>query len=204
MKLLLVEDSADDRLWIARLLRQGFPASQVTEVQTAEVALERLASESFDLVLSDNVLPGMSGVELVQAMRDALIFVPVLILTGYEDSSAVEDSISAGAVSILGKSALNVAALSDVFQELGNLSLRPLNLAIEPIQADTGERVSEYLLQSFASLYGDLNAVRNRMGHVDVRAEAEQIDEFERVVMECEGSLNQALARFNAKLDSAR
>jgi CheY-like chemotaxis protein len=55
-----------------------------------EEALERLAAwraagGRVDLILTDLQMPGPSGLELVQRLRDAGVQAPVLVMTGYND-----------------------------------------------------------------------------------------------------------------------
>jgi CheY-like chemotaxis protein len=55
-----------------------------------EEALERLAAlraagRRVDLILTDLQMPGPTGLELVQRLRDAGVQAPVLVMTGYSD-----------------------------------------------------------------------------------------------------------------------
>lgn len=65
---LVVEDDADTREFVALVLRQA--GCRVTVVATAEEALVVLDRPSVDAVLVDQGLPGMSGTELCAAVRE--------------------------------------------------------------------------------------------------------------------------------------
>ncbi|MBT4100359.1 MAG: response regulator [Gemmatimonadetes bacterium] len=74
MKILLVDDNADVRMTLAAMLsRLGY---EVTSVESAEAAFERLAANPIDLILSDYNLPDVDGVEL---LRRANGMVPGLV-----------------------------------------------------------------------------------------------------------------------------
>ncbi len=80
---LVVDDEAGFRRMVRRWIeREGV---EVTEAESAEQALERLRSNGIDLVISDVVMPGMSGVELAERIREMRPDVPVLLATGYSD-----------------------------------------------------------------------------------------------------------------------
>ena len=80
---LLVEDNPRVREFAEGLLIDL--GCKVIAVESAEQALDRLASNGIDFVLSDVVMPGMSGVELANKIQDAHPNVPVLLATGYSD-----------------------------------------------------------------------------------------------------------------------
>jgi PAS domain S-box-containing protein len=89
-RILLVEDRADVRAVIGEMLRRtGYDV--VAASHPAE-ALELLAQESFavDLVLTDVVMPAMSGVELARLARDLRREVPVLLMSGYLAPAVLE------------------------------------------------------------------------------------------------------------------
>ena len=80
---LLVEDNPQVREFAEGLLADL--GCKVLSADSAERALERLEAEEVDLVLSDVVMPGMSGVELARRVREDHPTVPVLLATGYSD-----------------------------------------------------------------------------------------------------------------------
>jgi DNA-binding response OmpR family regulator len=86
-KVLVVDDDAAVRsLVCARLVREGYA---VLEAADGEAALELARTGRPDLVISDVVMPGLGGHELVRRLR-ALSSVPVIFLTGrVEDVEAV-------------------------------------------------------------------------------------------------------------------
>jgi PAS domain S-box-containing protein len=81
-RVLIVEDNADVRAFAVDLLRDlGFEA-QVAE--SGQAALDLIASGAvFDVVFSDVVMPGMSGIELAKALRERLPKLPIVLTSGY-------------------------------------------------------------------------------------------------------------------------
>jgi CheY-like chemotaxis protein len=61
------------------LLRGGY---QVTAVEGCEAAWEAIQSGSYDLLVTDNRMPGMSGLELVSKLRSAQIGLPIIVASG--------------------------------------------------------------------------------------------------------------------------
>nr|WP_064455005.1 PAS domain-containing sensor histidine kinase [Pseudomonas antarctica] len=85
---LMVEDNADVGLYTSQTLEQmGF---KVLWVPDANSALDALAPnpESFQVVFSDISMPGMSGLELLDAIEALYPWLPVVLTTGYNDEYA--------------------------------------------------------------------------------------------------------------------
>jgi PAS domain S-box-containing protein len=80
---LLVEDNPQVREFAEGLLIDL--GCRVVSAETADEALAWLESDGIDLVVSDVVMPGMSGVELARQIRRSSRSVPVLLATGYSD-----------------------------------------------------------------------------------------------------------------------
>ena len=80
---LLVEDNPQVREFAEGLLADL--GCKVVSADSAQRALELLKAENVDLILSDVVMPGMSGVELARRVREDHPTVPVLLATGYSD-----------------------------------------------------------------------------------------------------------------------
>ena len=83
LKVLLVEDNKDVRQFAEELLTDL--GCQVDLAWSGEVALSMLESATPDLVFSDVVMPGMSGLELANELRRRHPRLPVLLTTGYSD-----------------------------------------------------------------------------------------------------------------------
>ena len=72
-------------------------------VDTGEAAIHRIHAQldPVDLVVLDVMLPGMNGFEVVSRLRQEGRYVPVLMLTVYDDSEQVFKSLMAGATGYL-------------------------------------------------------------------------------------------------------
>ncbi len=81
-RILIVDDDPVTGRLLSRLLadRGGF---DVTHTQDPAVALQRASTERWDLVLTDVEMPGMNGLELLQALRRAAPALPVVVITGH-------------------------------------------------------------------------------------------------------------------------
>jgi DNA-binding response OmpR family regulator len=67
MKILLVDDEDDSRTMLERLLRrEGYTVDACAD---AKLALTQLAATTYDVMMTDQTMPGMSGTDLVAAAR---------------------------------------------------------------------------------------------------------------------------------------
>jgi DNA-binding response OmpR family regulator len=98
--LLLVEDDADLRAYLSRLLTQdGWAVRAVASAESGLAALTTESGHEVDLVLTDLMLPGRSGLELVSDLRadPALGRLPIVILTARGGPVAAAEGMSVGA-----------------------------------------------------------------------------------------------------------
>nr|GAJ32137.1 wide host range virA protein [Bradyrhizobium sp. DOA9] len=90
MSVLVVEDNIE----LANFAADGLTelGYSITLVDNATDALAELAvdADRFDVVFSDVVMPGMSGLDLAQVIRDRGIGVPVVLTTGYSQALSQE------------------------------------------------------------------------------------------------------------------
>src|ERR1051325_9700103 len=96
LRLFLVEDDDD----FAYLMRKSLERAghQVTVCHTGADALIVLVHANFSLVLLDQKLPDMSGLDLLQALHREGISTPVLMVTGYGDEHLATQVVRAGAL----------------------------------------------------------------------------------------------------------
>ncbi|WP_323140400.1 response regulator [Massilia phyllosphaerae] len=93
-RILVVEDDDVVRTSIAELLRAL--GHYVTQAAGGAEALARLENERPDLMITDYLMPGMTGAELMRKAREIHPDLPMIIATGYADMRAVEASIGGG------------------------------------------------------------------------------------------------------------
>jgi PAS domain S-box-containing protein len=90
IKVLLVEDNLQVRDFAAELLEDL--GCEVVTADNAAEALVALTGHDFDVVLSDVVMPGMSGLELARRLAKLKPGLPVLLATGFSQTLAEEDA----------------------------------------------------------------------------------------------------------------
>ncbi len=93
---LLVEDERAVRLVVERALRRG--GLDVITASDGSVALDLLDTARIDLLVSDVVMPGIDGVELLDAVRRRRPSLPVVLISGYAEPPQRRALDSAGAV----------------------------------------------------------------------------------------------------------
>ena len=72
MKILIADDSRAMRQVIAHMLREaGFRGHQILEAKDGAQALQVVASDEPDLIISDWNMPEMTGIEFLQKLREA-------------------------------------------------------------------------------------------------------------------------------------
>ncbi len=77
--ILVVDDYLDVRTNLARFLAsEGY---EVDALGSGEEALVRLNEAQFDIVVTDNRMPGMSGAELARAIKSWTPFLPIVMLS---------------------------------------------------------------------------------------------------------------------------
>ena len=99
-RLLLVEDEDALRQALVRSLSGTF---DVTAVADGSAAADLLVKETFDGVLSDIGLPGMSGVDLLRLVRSYDLDVPVVLMTGQPSVETAVAALELGALTYIQK-----------------------------------------------------------------------------------------------------
>jgi signal transduction histidine kinase len=102
-RILVVDDADFNREVMTRILeREGYQVG--TAVDGAD-ALEQLHHEAWDLVLLDVMMPGVDGIQVIEAMRqdDRLKHIPVLMLSALHEQEMILKCIQLGAQDYLPK-----------------------------------------------------------------------------------------------------
>jgi DNA-binding NtrC family response regulator len=93
--ILLVEDEAKMRRVLElQLADEGFVAQSAPE---AEIALQMLSKQPYDLIVSDFKLPGMNGLQFLQAAKRINADIPIIMMTAYGTVESAVEAMKAGA-----------------------------------------------------------------------------------------------------------
>ena len=118
IKVAIVDDDEGIRTSLAALIRRAPSLRLSGDYPDAETALKEIPRHPPDVVLMDINLPGMKGVECVRQLKASVPAVQFLMLTVYEDSDSLFNSLKAGASGYLLKrtaSSRLLEAIRDVY-----------------------------------------------------------------------------------------
>jgi EAL domain-containing protein (putative c-di-GMP-specific phosphodiesterase class I)/CheY-like chemotaxis protein len=106
----------DDEAAIGRALDRVLRAAGFKVVVTTDPtkALEAIVQTSFDVILSDIMMPTMSGVDLLRVIRAYDLDVPVILMTGNPTLETAEEAVALGALQYLHKPMRNEVVVQAV------------------------------------------------------------------------------------------
>ncbi len=100
-RLLLVDDDPNTLASLARAFR--LEGHEATVCDNADRALELARSQKFDMILSDVVMPGKNGIELLGDLKAAGVVTPVVMISGQANVEMAVKATRLGAVDFLEK-----------------------------------------------------------------------------------------------------
>src|SRR5260370_3896174 len=95
-KVLVVDDNPVDRLLVGKLLAKGINLS-TTYAENGRVALDAMAQDMPDLVLTDMQMPEMDGLQLVREVRGRYPLVPIILITAHGSEELAVQALRSGA-----------------------------------------------------------------------------------------------------------
>jgi DNA-binding NarL/FixJ family response regulator len=114
IRLALVEDDPHLRMEYMAIVAGDPGLALVGAYPSAEAALDHLPDLAPDAVLMDINLPGMTGIECVRRLKALVPAVQVVMLTAFDDSDQVFESLKAGATGYVLKEATGPEVLEAV------------------------------------------------------------------------------------------
>ena len=141
MRVLVVEDSAYQRLRIVEALRAAAAVTDVEAVGTGEEAIRRLLTHDFGLVTLDLGLPGMDGhavLRWIMANRP----LPVVVISSDQDERSALMALEAGALEVLGKAGAHPESLGRWRRRLAEVVEGARLLSMESLLRRSTERAA--------------------------------------------------------------
>ncbi len=129
VRILVVDDEESMRRFLGVLLeREGY---NVVCETGGLAALARMEQESFDLLITDLKMPGMSGVELLDKALARESSMPVIVLTAFASEAAATEALDKGAFQFIEKKAKNDEILLVVRNALSMRRLQSENQVLK-------------------------------------------------------------------------
>jgi len=103
MRILIIEDHAVVRQGLRLILADHFKKAVFGEARNATEGLARVWKQKWDVVVLDITMPGISGLAVLNKLKEEMPRLPVLMLSMHSGEHYVSGSLKAGAAGYLSK-----------------------------------------------------------------------------------------------------
>lgn len=103
LRILIADDHAVVRKGLRQILTEEFLAAHIVEVADADDLFNRVLKEEWDIVITDISMPGRSGLEVLQQIRQHYPKLPILVLSVHPEDQYAIRVMRAGASGYLNK-----------------------------------------------------------------------------------------------------
>jgi len=100
-KIIVVDDEKSICSNVEKILKKG--NYEVVRAESADEALEKMAVDSFSLLISDIVMPGKNGLELLKLVKDQWPLTKAVMMTAYASTDTAVKAIKMGALDYIPK-----------------------------------------------------------------------------------------------------
>lgn len=102
-RILIADDHSVVRKGLKQILQEAFPSAHIADVADAEDLIKKVMLEEWDVVISDISMPGRSGLDVLQQIKQNHPKLPVLILSMHPEDQYAIRVLKAGASGYLNK-----------------------------------------------------------------------------------------------------
>lgn len=114
LRLLISDDSEDDALLLLQELRKGGLQPSWKRVDSADALKTALASQEWDIIVSDCIMQSFSGMDALQMVKESCLNIPFIIVSGKIDDETAVQMMRAGASDYISKD--NLVRLAPVIE----------------------------------------------------------------------------------------
>ena len=100
-KILILDDEPEIREIVCELLEEEFLG--IVQCENVTGAFKELEGQSFDLIISDIMMPEMSGLDFLKELRIKKVEIPVVFISGTNDMKMLESALALGAADFIEK-----------------------------------------------------------------------------------------------------
>lgn len=184
LNLLIVDDEPGIRSGVERVLRNfsvGYPfmnedfTYNIIEAETGERAIEIIESQSIDIVLLDNKLPGMDGIEVLEYIKTKEYDISVMMITSYASLDLAVKATNNGAFNFVPKPFTPQELKTSVENITKNLFLRRMTRQMK----DEGRQVRFQFLSVLShELKSPLNAIEGYLRIMKEKQVGDSVDDY--------------------------
>ncbi|HYC27711.1 MAG TPA: response regulator transcription factor, partial [Chitinophagaceae bacterium] len=119
MRILIADDHAIIRKGLKQILLEEYPSAHIEECTDAEAVMKHTIMAKWDVIICDLSMPGRSGLDVVEHVKNNFPGLPVLVLSIHPEEQYAIRALRAGAAGYLNKDAATdelVKAVNRVLQ----------------------------------------------------------------------------------------
>lgn len=165
MRILCVDDDRATLTLISRSLAKAFPADEVLAALSGEEAMLKIEAVAVEIVVTDLVMPGISGIELLDRVKQDRPETEVIIITAFSSVETAVDAMQKGARDYLAKPIsmdLLIEKLENLKEFMENRQeIEEYRFAMEAIEEDVA-RSTHKAREDF----GEVRAVMLQIGEI--------------------------------------
>lgn len=184
LKVLVVDDEPGIRSGVVRILKKftiGFPfmeedfSFEILEAETGEMALEIIENEGADIVLLDNKLPGIQGIEVLEKISKKRIDTAVMMITSYASLDIAVKATNFGAYNFVPKPFTPDELKSSIENISKHLFLKRMTLRMK----EEGKQIRFQFLSVLShELKSPLNAIEGYLKIMEEKQAGENINDY--------------------------
>ena len=148
LRILIADDHAIIRKGLKQILLEAYPSAIIEEVREAEAAINKTITNEWDILICDLSMPGRSGLDVLQHVKQNLLKLPVLILSIHPEEQYAIRALKAGAAGYLSKDAATeelVKAVQRILQGRKYISSSLAEIMASELDQDTSKQPHELL-----------------------------------------------------------
>ncbi len=119
INILIADDHPVVRKGLHQILTEAFPGARIEEAEDGQILLEETRKGGWNVVITDLSMPGMSGLDLLQQLKQYDSKVPVLVLSIHPEEQYAIRVLRAGAAGYMGKEVASDELVGAVQRVLG-------------------------------------------------------------------------------------
>ncbi len=184
LKLLIVDDEPHIRSGAIRILRDftvGYPFMdedfnfEILEAETGEKAIEIIDSTQIDIILLDNKLPGIEGVEVLEYIKEKEMDIAVMMITSFASLDLAIKATSNGAFNFVPKPFTPQELKTSIENITKNLFLKRMTRKMK----EDGKQIRFQFLSVLShELKSPINAIEGYMNMMKQKQLGDNIDDY--------------------------